>query len=94
VLSKRGASQWAVHTDGNVLYCRALLEEIGNARLNAARDGGLPAPRELSAVILARVAALPGATQAFLAAAAVLWQHAPVSTIVSLAQLPDAQDEM
>ena len=37
----------------------------------------MPAPRQLSAVILARVAALPAAAQAFLAAASVLGQHAP-----------------
>ena len=69
VLSQRGAARLAAHTEGNALYCRALLEEIGIAALSAG-DDGLPAPRELSAVILARVAALPSAAQSFLAAAA------------------------
>ena len=54
----------------------------------------MPAPRELSAVILARVAALPAAAQSFLAAASVLGQHAPVSAIVSVARLPDARNEV
>ena len=63
-------------------------------RLSAAGDRGLPAPRELSAVILARVAALPAAAQSFLAAASVLGQHAPVSAIVSVARLPDARNEV
>jgi DNA-binding CsgD family transcriptional regulator len=94
VLSQPGASRLAAHTQGNALYCRALLEEIGVARLSAAGDRGLPAPRELSAVILARVAALPVAAQSFLAAASVLGQHAPVSAIVSVARLPDARDEV
>ncbi len=94
VLSQRGASRLAAHTDGNALYCRALLEELGVARLSAAGDRGLPAPRELSAVILARVAAFPAAVQSFLAAASVLGQHAPVSAIVSVARLPDARDEV
>src|SRR5580658_2868071 len=66
VLSLRGASRLAAHTEGNALYCRALLEEIGIAALSAPGDRGLPAPRELSAVILARVAGLPATTQSFL----------------------------
>ena len=32
-LSQRGASRLAAHTDGNALYCRALLDEIGIAGL-------------------------------------------------------------
>src|SRR5580704_6360722 len=94
VLSLRGASRLAAHTEGNALYCRALLEEIGIAALSAPGDRGLPAPRELSAVILARVAGLPATTQSFLAAASVLGQHAPVAAIVSAARLPDARSEM
>ena len=94
MLSQRGASRLAAHTEGNALHCRALLEEIGVARLSAAEARGLPAPRELSAVILARVAALPAAAQSFLAAASVLGQHAPVSAIVSVARLPDAGNEV
>jgi DNA-binding CsgD family transcriptional regulator/tetratricopeptide (TPR) repeat protein len=90
-LSHRGASRLAAHTEGNALYCRALLEEIGIAALGAG-EGGLPAPRELSAVILARVAALPANTQSFLAAASVLGQHAPMPAIMSVARLPDGQD--
>ena len=93
-LSRRGASRLAAHTEGNALYCRALLEEIGIAGLSAAGDRGLPAPRDLSAVILARMAALPATTQSFLAAASVLGQHAPIAAIVSVAQLPDARDDV
>src|ERR1017187_5456804 len=94
VLSQRGASRLAAHTEGNALYCRALLEEIGIAGLSAPGDRGLPAPRQLSAVILARVAALPSTAQSFLAAASVLGQHAPMPAIVSVARLPDAQNEV
>jgi DNA-binding CsgD family transcriptional regulator len=93
-LSARGASRLAAHTEGNALYCRALLDEIGVVGLSAAGDGGLPAPRDLSAVILARVAALPPATQALLAAASVLGQHAPVVEIMSVAGSTDARDEV
>jgi DNA-binding CsgD family transcriptional regulator len=94
VLSRRGASRLAAHTEGNALYCRALLDEIGTAGLSAAGERGLPAPRELSAVILARVAALPATTQSFLAAASVLGQHAPMSAIASVAGMPDARSEV
>jgi DNA-binding CsgD family transcriptional regulator len=94
VLSRRGASRLAAHTEGNALYCRALLEEIGIAGLSAATDRGLPAPRDLSAVILARVASLPASAQSFLAAASVLGQHAPMPSIASVARLPDARAEV
>jgi hypothetical protein len=70
-----------------------LLDEIGVVGLSAG-NGGLPAPRELSALILVRVAALPPTTQALLAAASVLGQHAPASMIVSVAQLPDARHDV
>jgi DNA-binding CsgD family transcriptional regulator len=94
VLSARGASRLAAHTEGNALYCRALLDEIGVAGLSGATDRGLPAPRDLSAVILARVASLPVATQSFLAAASVLGQHTPMPAIASVARLPDARREV
>src|ERR1039457_1528517 len=94
VLSQRGASRLAAHTEGNPLYCRALLDEIGIAGLSAAGGDGLPAPRELSAVILARVAALPATAQSFLSAASVLGQHAPILAIASVARLPDAQNDV
>jgi len=93
-LSDRAASELAAHTNGNALYCRALLEEIGVEGLSPARSGGLPAPRELSSVILTRVGALPASTQAFLAAAAVLGQHSPTSAVIALAELSDAPHEV
>ena len=90
-LTYRGASQLAAHTEGNALYCRALLDEIGVGALNE-ELGGLPAPRDLSAVILARVATLSANTQSFLAAGAVLGQHAPLSSIATVAGLADATE--
>jgi DNA-binding CsgD family transcriptional regulator len=94
VLSRRGASRLAAHTEGNALYCRALLEEIGVAGLSAAGERVLPAPRQLSAVILARVAALPVTAQSFLQAAAVLGQHAPMPVIGLVAGLADARNDV
>ena len=70
-LPRRGANRLAEHTGGNALYCRALLDEIGVAGLSG-EHGGLPAPRQLSGVVLSRVASLATSTQNFLAAAAVL----------------------
>ena len=93
-LSRQGASRLAAHTQGNALYCRALLEEIGVVGLSTAGNRGLPAPRELSAVILARVAALPATAQTFLSAASVWGQHAPVSAIVSIARLSGGEVEI
>jgi DNA-binding CsgD family transcriptional regulator/tetratricopeptide (TPR) repeat protein len=91
-LSHRGARRLAAHTGGHALHCRALLDEMGVAALNE-NDEGLPAPRELSSVILARVAALSAATQVFMAAASVLGHHTSMATIASVAQLSDAGDE-
>lgn len=92
-LSHGGASRLIAHTKGNALYCRALLDEIGVIRLNA-EEGALPAPRDLSAVILTRVSGLSASTQGFLAAAAVLGQHAPLSRIGAVAEMSDARDEV
>jgi predicted ATPase len=89
-LSQRGAVRLAAHTGGNALYCRALLDEIGVDGLNGTGDDGLPAPRRLSGVILARVATLSTSTQTFLAAASVLGQHSPVATTATVAGLADA----
>jgi len=91
-LSHRGACRLAEHTGGHALHCRALLDEMGVAALNE-RDEGLPAPKELSSVILARVASLSTATQEFLAAASVLGHHASGATIALVAQLSGAGDE-
>ena len=90
-LTQRGAARLVAHTEGNALYCKALLDEIGVDALNG-EEGGLPAPRELSAVILARVATLSGFTQSFLAAASVLGQHAATSMIATVAELADPND--
>ena len=94
VLSRRGASRLAVHTGGNALYSRALLEEIGVTGL-IGEDASLPAPRQLSGVVLSRMASLSLSTQNFLAAAAVLGQHAPASAIASVAEIiaPQVQIE-
>jgi DNA-binding CsgD family transcriptional regulator len=89
-LSQRGAARLVAHTEGNALYSRALLDEIGVAGMNAS-DGGLPAPRELAGVVLTRMAALPLPTQEFLAAAAVLGLHSAASMIASVAQVSETK---
>ncbi len=93
LLSRSGANRLAAHTGGNALYCRALLEEIGVAGLSG-EHSGLPAPRQLSGVVLSRVASLPTSTQNFLAAAAVLGQHSPAAAICLVAQLPDGHQQI
>jgi hypothetical protein len=87
-LSRRGAVRLATHTGGNALYCRALLEEIGVVGLSG-NDASLPAPRQLSGVVLSRMASLSTPTQSFLAAASVLGQHAVASSIAAIADMAD-----
>jgi DNA-binding CsgD family transcriptional regulator len=90
-LTQRGAARLVAHTQGNALYCRALLDEISVDVLNGDK-GGLPAPRELSAVILARVTTLSAVTQSFVAAASVLGQHAATPMIATVAELTEPTD--
>ena len=45
-LYRPGALRLLAHTDGNSLYCRALLQEFGVPALNAIQDSGCP-PRDL-----------------------------------------------
>src|SRR3954469_6359327 len=85
-LPLRAAERLVEHTGGNPLHSRALLEELGVAALSR-RQGALPAPRALSVVIVARVAALSTPTRAFLAAAAVLGRRAGVATVAAVAGL-------
>jgi DNA-binding CsgD family transcriptional regulator len=92
-LSTRGAARLVEHTGGNPLYCRSLLDELGTAELDRGRER-LPAPRALAEVIVARVAALPTAAQAFLAAAAVLGRRSRTATVAEIAGLVDAEDAL
>ena len=86
-----GGMRLLAHTGGNPLYCRALLQEIGVPALNAAQDLGLPAPRDLSAVILTRSGGSFVEAQTFLAAASVLGHHAPIAATATVAEMVDFQ---
>ena len=87
-LSGRAVAQLLDHTGGNSLHCRALLEELGPGGLARAGDD-LPAPRELAAVVLARLKALSGPTQGLVTAAAVLGRSCPLAAAAALAGLAD-----
>ena len=87
-LSGRAVAQLLDHTGGNSLHCRALLEELGPGGLARAGDD-LPAPRELAAVVLARLKALSGPAQGLVTAAAVLGRSCPLAAAAALAGLGD-----
>jgi hypothetical protein len=91
LLSQRGASRLAAHTEGNALYCRALLDEIGVVQLSAG-DGGLPAPRDLSAVRSGVPSSYPGTCLAHLSDA--YFRRGDWDTAVTYAELASslAQD--
>ena len=59
----RGAARLLAHTGGNPLYCSSPAPGDRRCRPQCHRGGGLPAPRDLSAVILTRVAALSDEAQ-------------------------------
>jgi DNA-binding CsgD family transcriptional regulator/tetratricopeptide (TPR) repeat protein len=87
-LSGRAVAQLLDHTGGNSLHCRALLEELGSDGLARAGDD-LPAPRELAAVVLARLKALSESAQELITAAAVLGRSCPLAAAATLARLGD-----
>jgi DNA-binding CsgD family transcriptional regulator len=87
-LPGRVVAQLLDHTGGNSLHCRALLEELGPGGLARAGDE-LPAPRELAAVVLARLKALSGPAQGLVTAAAVLGRSFPLAAAAALAGLDD-----
>ena len=85
-LSERAAERLRSHTAGNPLYIRALLDELAPAVL-ADVHGALAAPRSLSVVVLARVAARPSAGRDLVIAGSVLGMRFDVGTAARLASL-------
>ena len=67
ILPGPAARRLWLHTGGNPLYTRCLIEEFGPAVL-AAATGPLPAPRSLATLLVARLAACAPATQGLVSA--------------------------
>ena len=87
ILPGPAARRLWLHTGGNPLYTRCLIEEFGPEVL-AAATGPLPAPRSLATLLVARLAACAPATQGLVSAAAVLGQSCSLALAVSLADVP------
>ena len=86
ILPGPAARRLWLHTGGNPLYTRCLIEEFGPAVL-AAATGPLPAPRSLATLLVTRLAACAPATQGLVSAAAVLGQSCSLALAVSLADV-------
>ncbi len=87
-LPRRAARRLLDYTDGNPLYCRAVLEEFGAGTLD--RLGGvLGVPRSLAGVVLLRVGSLSTAARELVAAAAVLGSPCGLAVAAALAGLGD-----
>jgi DNA-binding CsgD family transcriptional regulator len=87
-LSARAVGRLIDYSDGNPLYCRALLEEFGMEGLDQP-DAGLRVPRGLSGMLLLRVNSLSPAAREFVAAAAVLGLQSPLAAAAALADADD-----
>jgi DNA-binding CsgD family transcriptional regulator len=87
-LSARAVGRLIDYTEGNPLYCRALLEEFGTDGLDRP-DVGLRVPRELSGMLLLRVSSLSPAARELVAAAAVLGLQSPLAAAAALADVED-----
>ena len=87
-LPRRAVSRLLEETGGNLLYCRAVLEEAGAGGLGP--DGGvLPVPRSLAGMVLARVGALSPAARRLAETAAVLGRRCELAAAAALADLAD-----
>jgi DNA-binding CsgD family transcriptional regulator len=83
------AEQLRDHTGANPLHLRALLEEYPLERLRRASDAPLPAPRAVTAQVLAQVAACPPQAQRLVVAAAILGLQCPLVLAQRLAGIDD-----
>jgi hypothetical protein len=88
-LTRRAAERLGKHTGGNPLHAITLINELDTDALESSVDSVLPAPRSFSSLIVARVGRCTHDTRALLCAAAVLGQHAAVTTVTQLAGLTD-----
>jgi DNA-binding CsgD family transcriptional regulator/tetratricopeptide (TPR) repeat protein len=87
-LSMPAARRLAEHTGGSPLHARALIDELDTGALQRS-EGPLPAPRPYSSLVLSRLAACAPATEALVAAAAVLGVRAALSRVAEVAELDD-----
>jgi ATP/maltotriose-dependent transcriptional regulator MalT len=81
------AERLRVHTAGNPLHLRAVLEEIGAGGLTA--GGDLPAPRTYSQLVLARMASGSAAAARLVEAAAVLGVPTRLDVTAALGDVDD-----
>jgi hypothetical protein len=87
-LPPRAVGRLLSHTNGNPLYCRAVLEELRSEGLGQL-SGALPVPRSLAAMVLTRVGALSPPAQDLVVAAAVLGHRCELTAAAALAGLSD-----
>jgi len=83
-LARGDAERLHAHTGGHALHVRALLREVDRARLTGL-DGGLPAPRSLASMTVARIAEEPAPARDLAAALAVLNQQVPLAVAARVA---------
>jgi DNA-binding CsgD family transcriptional regulator len=83
-LTRGDAERLHAHTGGHALHVTALLREVDRARLTSL-DGGLPAPRSLASMTVARIAEEPAPARDLAAALAVLNQQVPLAVAARVA---------
>jgi DNA-binding CsgD family transcriptional regulator len=88
VLPHHALEALRAHTEGNPLWARALLDELGPEHLGG-RSGLLPAPRDFASVVLARLARCPLAARLVVEAGAVLGTRCELATAVALSGIED-----
>ena len=76
------------HTGGHPLYARTLIDELPADALAGTGDG-LPAPRSLTSVVLARLARAPAGTEALVVAASVLGLTCTLADAAAVGQVAD-----
>ncbi len=89
-LDTNGARRLRLHTGGDPIHARALLEEIGAEPFMEGR-GALPAPRSLAHVVSRRLDRCSSQTRAFIEAGAVLGQRFRAWQASDLAEITECE---
>jgi DNA-binding CsgD family transcriptional regulator len=79
------------HTGGHPLHALTLAQDLDVGQVSSDLGRPLPAPKSVASLVLARVASLPGDTQALVVAAAVLGSPCSLKVAGSMSGIDDAE---
>jgi DNA-binding CsgD family transcriptional regulator len=93
-LPRASAQRLWTHTQGNPLHAKVLLEELTPDQLSGIDAGPLPAPRDISAVVLERLSAGPAAARTLVEGVSVFGIRCRIAAVASLIGAVDISDAL